>query len=198
MDEKTFLLALFVGLVLLDGGLGNWASRKYGARLPCFYTKTGARYAANALTKGSWVMYPLTILILALSVNGGLALWNDTYSIWLVALGFAFMLAATWVNYLGRRDLAKNFTPTTATSRGQKLVTTGVLSAVRHPIYLGFVLLDAGMALVAANALGAALFALSVAGLVIRARNEERELAAKFGKKYSGYARRVPGFIPRP
>jgi protein-S-isoprenylcysteine O-methyltransferase Ste14 len=197
VDEKTFLMVLFTSLVLLEAGLGNWAARRHGAKLPRFYTKAGAKYAWRVLEKGGWVIYALTLLIVGLMANAYAALWNGAYSLPLVGAGFVLILAATWVNYLGKRDLAKNFVASTSTTRGQTLVTTGIFARVRHPVYLGFVLLDAGMALVAVNAAGAALFALSVVGLVLRARKEEEELVKKFGKKYADYAKRVPGFVPR-
>ena len=79
----------------------------------------------------------------------------------------------------------------------QELVTSGIRSRVRHPIYLGHLCevfgWCVGTGLVPLYAL--ALFALATGAIMIRI--EDRELEARFGQEYHVYKAQVPAVIPR-
>jgi protein-S-isoprenylcysteine O-methyltransferase Ste14 len=83
-----------------------------------------------------------------------------------------------------------------AQKRGE-LATTGVYSYVRHPQYVGFVLIMLGFLLQWPTILTLAMFPVLVFMYVRLARTEEREVRAAFGGVYDDYAARVPAFIPR-
>ena len=78
----------------------------------------------------------------------------------------------------------------------QQLMTTGIRSRVRHPIYLGHLCEIAGWCiatgLVALYAV--AIFALITGAVMIRM--EDRELEARFGETFRAYRQRVPGVLP--
>lgn len=79
----------------------------------------------------------------------------------------------------------------------QQLVTTGIRSRVRHPIYLGhlceILAWCIGTGLEPLYALAG--FAILTGALMIRI--EDRELEARFGEQYRGYRASVPVVIPR-
>jgi protein-S-isoprenylcysteine O-methyltransferase Ste14 len=77
-----------------------------------------------------------------------------------------------------------------------KLATTGAYSYVRHPQYVGFILVLLGFLFQWPTLLTLAMFPVLVWMYVRLARAEEREALAKFGDEYVRYAKRVPGFIP--
>ena len=77
------------------------------------------------------------------------------------------------------------------------LATTGPYSYVRHPQYIGFVLVMFGFLLQWPTILTLAMFPVLVWMYARLARQEEREVAATFGKAYTDYAAHVPAFIPR-
>jgi protein-S-isoprenylcysteine O-methyltransferase Ste14 len=77
------------------------------------------------------------------------------------------------------------------------LVTTGPYSYVRHPQYVGFILVMFGFLLQWPTILTLAMFPVLVFMYVKLARNEEREALASFGDDYRRYMAEVPGFIPR-
>ena len=81
--------------------------------------------------------------------------------------------------------------------RRHSLATTGVYSYVRHPQYVGFILVMFGFLLQWPTLLTLAMFPVLVFMYVRLAKSEERESIAEFGDAYVGYARAVPGFIPR-
>jgi protein-S-isoprenylcysteine O-methyltransferase Ste14 len=80
--------------------------------------------------------------------------------------------------------------------RRQALVTTGPYSYVRHPQYVGFVLVMFGFLLQWPTILTLGMFPVLVFMYVRLAREEEREALSAFGKAYADYAARVPAFIP--
>ena len=79
----------------------------------------------------------------------------------------------------------------------QQLVTTGIRSRVRHPIYLGhlceILAWCVGTGLIALYVL--AVFAVITGAVMIRM--EDRELEGRFGEAYREYRARVPAVIPR-
>jgi protein-S-isoprenylcysteine O-methyltransferase Ste14 len=81
-------------------------------------------------------------------------------------------------------------------ARGQ-LVTTGIYGYVRHPQYLGFLLLTLGMN-VLWIAISTVLLWPILAILYYRlAKEEDKELEERFGEEYRKYKRMVPMLIPR-
>jgi protein-S-isoprenylcysteine O-methyltransferase Ste14 len=83
-----------------------------------------------------------------------------------------------------------------AQRRGE-LAATGPYARVRHPQYLGFILVMFGFLLQWPTLLTLAMFPVLVWMYVRLARQEEREALAAFGEDYARYAERVPGFLPR-
>jgi protein-S-isoprenylcysteine O-methyltransferase Ste14 len=81
--------------------------------------------------------------------------------------------------------------------RRHALATTGAYSYVRHPQYVGFVLVMFGFLLQWPTLLTLAMFPVLVFMYVRLARVEERETLAEFGAAYEQYMRDVPAFIPR-
>ncbi len=88
--------------------------------------------------------------------------------------------------------------PELKANEGQRLVTTGPFSVMRHPTYLAHILILVGVFLITGyTGTGfLALFDLLISDSVIIPL-EERELQARFGDDYREYKRRVPKFLPR-
>lgn len=81
--------------------------------------------------------------------------------------------------------------------KSHSLATTGPYSYVRHPQYVGFVLVMFGFLLQWPTILTLAMFPFLVWMYARLAWQEERDTSATFGKSYTDYAARVPAFIPR-
>ncbi|TIT14084.1 MAG: isoprenylcysteine carboxylmethyltransferase family protein [Mesorhizobium sp.] len=76
------------------------------------------------------------------------------------------------------------------------LATSGPYSYVRHPQYVGFILVMLGFLVQWPTLLTLAMFPVLVVMYVRLARAEEREAIAAFGDVYRNYMTQVPGFIP--
>jgi protein-S-isoprenylcysteine O-methyltransferase Ste14 len=81
--------------------------------------------------------------------------------------------------------------------RRQALATTGPYACVRHPQYVGFILIMLGFVLQWPTLLTVLMFPLLVAMYVRLARREEGETAVAFGDQYLRFAARTPGWIPQ-
>ena len=79
-----------------------------------------------------------------------------------------------------------------------KLVTIGIYSVTRHPIYTAFFFIFSGILITAHNLFMLGFILLFYLYLVIFMRNtEEKWLAKKFGQEYLEYAKRTPRILPK-
>jgi protein-S-isoprenylcysteine O-methyltransferase Ste14 len=109
----------------------------------------------------------------------------------LIVLGLAFIV-------LARRELGRQGQPTDPGLPTSMLVTTGVFSVSRNPLYLGVVCFLVGVAL-AVNLPWVLILLLPslVACHYVLIAPEERYLVARFGKEYRVYAAIVHRWIGR-
>jgi protein-S-isoprenylcysteine O-methyltransferase Ste14 len=80
----------------------------------------------------------------------------------------------------------------------RSLATTGPYGYVRHPQYVGFILVMLGFLVQWPTILTLAMFPVLTVMYVKLARDEERAVRAQFGEAYYKYAAEVPAFIPKP
>lgn len=78
-----------------------------------------------------------------------------------------------------------------------KLVTTGLYSYIRHPQYLGFLLITLGMNIQWLTFIMLALWPVLVVLYYRLSKTEEKEAEKRYGENYLKYKLSVPGFIPR-
>jgi protein-S-isoprenylcysteine O-methyltransferase Ste14 len=77
------------------------------------------------------------------------------------------------------------------------LATTGIYAWIRHPQYVGFVLIMFGFLLQWPTLLTVAMFPVLVFMYWRLAKREEKEVLAEHGEAYALYMREVPGYFPR-
>src|SRR6266536_3332727 len=78
-----------------------------------------------------------------------------------------------------------------------RLAATGIYARLRHPQYVGFILVMFGFLVQWPTLLTLAMFPVLVFMYVRLARVEEREALRAFGEQYRAYMEDVPAFIPR-
>ena len=81
--------------------------------------------------------------------------------------------------------------------RSGKLATTGPYARIRHPQYIGFVLVLTGFLVQWPTLLTLAMYPVLIWMYVRLARAEERETRVRFGAEFDRYAQNVPAFFPR-
>ena len=78
-----------------------------------------------------------------------------------------------------------------------ELATTGPYGYVRHPQYVGFILVMLGFLVQWPTLLTLAMFPILVIMYVRLAHQEEQEVRTEFGQVYDRYAARTPAWFPR-
>jgi len=84
-----------------------------------------------------------------------------------------------------------------AAQQGHQMASTGVYAHLRHPQYVGFILIMFGFLLQWPTLLTLSMFPVLVVMYVRLAHAEERDVLAEFGERYRRYMTEVPGFLPR-
>lgn len=79
--------------------------------------------------------------------------------------------------------------------RGQ-LVTSGIYSKIRHPLYSGTLLIMLGYIVFSPKWTSVIVFGTTVVYLVVGIWLEDRKLKATFGEEYVAYKTRVPSLFP--
>jgi len=122
---------------------------------------------------------------------------NYTFMPWLAWLGAAVFVLALWLFYRTHHDLGRNWSVTLEIREQHKLVTSGVYSRLRHPMYSAFWLWALAQALLLPNWIA------GPAGLVgfgtlflFRIGREERMMEEMFGDEYRRYVECTDRIIP--
>lgn len=84
-----------------------------------------------------------------------------------------------------------------AARRNGQLATSGPYARVRHPQYLGFILIMFGFLIQWPTLITLVMFPVLAFMYARLARREEREVCAEFGPEYDRYAANTPAFLPR-
>lgn len=93
--------------------------------------------------------------------------------------------------------IAKGWDVLYAAQQKHELATTGIYARLRHPQYLGFILVISGFLLQWPTLLTLAMYPVLVVMYLRLARQEEQTAIHEFGDQYRSYKDRVPAFIPR-
>ncbi|MEO0497548.1 MAG: isoprenylcysteine carboxylmethyltransferase family protein [Pseudomonadota bacterium] len=132
----------------------------------------------------------LMVLFAALAWLGSPANQPDTWQLW---LGAGLAIAGLTLDALGAAHLLRHKTAVLPHRAASTLVSSGVFGISRNPIYVGYVAILVGIAILRPgliSALCVCTFAILLLKLAIEP--EEAHLSAKFGTDWQDYAERVP------
>jgi protein-S-isoprenylcysteine O-methyltransferase Ste14 len=111
--------------------------------------------------------------------------------------GVALAAAGVALHLRARRSLGHFWSGPVAVRARHTVVTGGPYALVRHPLYLGILLLAAGSALAHPSLAVVCAAAGLAAGIAYKIPVEERVLRATCGDAYARYAAEVPALVPR-
>ena len=159
------------------------------------------RTARRGTTVESWI-YRIIIFAGALLIAPWTARTLGESRIWPISDYGAYalvglMLVGLALTWWARIQLGRLWSSAITRKDEHRLVDSGPYALVRHPIYTGIIIALVATAATEATPvalLGAAIIAI---GLWVKARAEERFLAAELGPDaYESYRRRVPMLVP--
>ncbi len=111
--------------------------------------------------------------------------------------GIIVILVGFIVRWAAILQLGKMFTVDVSINSGHRLKTNGLYAVVRHPSYLGLLLILLGVGLFTGNIAALLIVCVpSLLALVYRMQVEENALIAEFGPDYLDYKNRVARIIP--
>jgi protein-S-isoprenylcysteine O-methyltransferase Ste14 len=116
---------------------------------------------------------------------------------WLTWVGVFIMVSGVVFRRYAIAVLGKFFTATVQIRQDHQIIRAGPYRYIRHPSYLGILILALGDGIALANWLSLLLcIVLPVIGIMQRIKVEERELARHFGEEYQEYRKSTWRIIP--
>ena len=128
--------------------------------------------------------------------------WSDRVGFWTIDgdairwLGVALVAVGGTLRLVTVFILGNRFSGLVAIQRGHQLVTTGLYGVIRHPSYLGALLLLFGWGLAFRSVIGVLLGVMLIPPIVARMNAEEGLLRSQFGSEYDSYRARTSRLIP--
>ena len=139
----------------------------------------------------------LEIIPALYAATGAPAFADYVFRPWQAWLGAAVFAGSLWLFYRTHKDLGRNWSVTLEVREQHMLVTSGVYSRVRHPMYSAFWLWALAQALLLPNWIA------GPAGLVgfgtlffLRIGREERMMSETFGDEYRRYVEQTSRVLP--
>jgi protein-S-isoprenylcysteine O-methyltransferase Ste14 len=187
---------------LSTGVIGAWVAAELATQLRWRWRAEGRARGRSPRARD------LTFLAVFAGVGGGVTLAQAAARAhvatlpggawWPVIAGLAITVAGAGLRLWAIVTLGRFFRFVVAIQPGHRVVDRGPYRLIRHPSYTGLLVgvMGVGLALDDWVAL-AAISVLSLAGLLVRIRAEERALLGALGAEYADYMARTSRLIPR-
>ena len=145
-----------------------------------------------------WVLFLFIAIGYFLSFRIGMTGIGRIYH-WdtLFTIGAILVITGLIIRITSILTLKQHFTYTVTKIEDHELIETGLYKYIRHPGYLGQLIIFAGVATSLSNWLSVLFMIIPVfSGYVYRIRTEERFMIEHMGQKYIDYQKRTKRLIP--
>jgi protein-S-isoprenylcysteine O-methyltransferase Ste14 len=189
MDIKLIIIIVFAYLYgISEIILGVRQGRKW------------KRNIVNSGDKGSfWLLFILIAVGYALSFSiaatrlGRIYHWNAFFAIGAIVIIVGLIIRITSI-----MTLKQHFTYTVTKIENHELIEAGLYKSIRHPGYLGQLIIFIGTSISLSNWLSVLFMIIPVLlGFIYRIKVEERFMIEQMGEKYIGYQKRTKRLIPK-
>lgn len=147
---------------------------------------TTGRYSLFLLVAGHGISG--TAILLYLYFDGGCGVAG-------MVMGLILLLAGFYGRVVGIRKMGASYHRMIIIPAGG-LVTDGIYSLVRHPLYFFYTLEMVGLFMVRPNSFSLCTLFLVISAILWRIRAEDPLLAKTYGAEFEAYRRRTKSFIP--
>ena len=153
--------------------------------------KSGDKASIWILTVLIGIGYLLSFSIGA-TTTGRINHWDTFFTI-----GMIIVLSGLIIRISSISTLKQHFTYTVAKIENHELIENGLYKRIRHPGYLGQLIIFAGISTSLSNWLSVLLMIIPVlVGYLYRIKTEERFMVENMGQKYIDYQKRTKKLIP--
>jgi protein-S-isoprenylcysteine O-methyltransferase Ste14 len=172
----------------------------FAAEITIALTRRTAKGEGRLRDRGSqlvlWIA--ITLALTACEVIAGMRFARMAASPkWLTAAALILLVAGLAVRWTAILTLRKSFSVNVAIRPSQQICNTGLYRWIRHPSYLGLLLVFIAVGLHARNWISFGMvIALPGAALLYRIQVEERALREAFGEQYAAYAKNTSRLLP--
>ena len=160
-----------------------------------FKPKVTGRDKPGPADKMTLLMFLLSYLISALAA--GIFLLTDKNT---ALIPFLIGLVVIAAGFAGRiialRKISSSYSQLMTPDKQAALITDGVYSRIRHPLYLFYAMEMLGLLLIRFNWISLAMLAVDLVNTVYRIRREEILLDQRYGSRYREYCRTTKRLIP--
>ncbi len=140
-----------------------------------------------SISIGFWLSF-----IIASTKIGRIYHWNTFF-----VIGSFLVLTGLIIRVTSIMKLRQQFTYTVTSLENHELIETGLYKIIRHPGYLGQLIIFLGISVCLSNWLSILLMIISVlSGYIFRINVEERFMIERMGQKYFDYRKRTKKLIP--
>ena len=116
-------------------------------------------------------------------------------SYWLQKIGWGLLILSLIIVWIAQTQMAKSWRIGIDEKNKSELVTHGLFSVSRNPIFLGIMLANIGLFMVIPNAFTLLIISLSTTSINTQIRLEENFLKKEFGAEYETYLKKVRRWI---
>lgn len=142
-----------------------------------------------------WIVISISITIGFFKAN--YSLWSDFNSS-IALLGLIIFATGVAIRWTAILQLSKEFTVDVAVSKKHQLHTTGMYKYVRHPSYLGLLLICLGLSIAMNSIISLLIVSLPILFVTLyRIQIEESILRVEFGQVYENYMQTTHRIIPK-
>jgi protein-S-isoprenylcysteine O-methyltransferase Ste14 len=141
-----------------------------------------------SISAGYWLSF-----IIGSTRIGRVYPWNTFF-----AIGAILVVTGLIIRVISILTLKKQFTYTVTKIENHELIETGLYKRIRHPGYLGQLIIFTGIATTLSNWLSIIFMFVPVfLGFIYRIRVEEKFMTEQMGQKYIDYQKRTNKLIPK-
>lgn len=159
----------------------------------------GISIVKTSSDKGSlWLLYILITIGYALSFSiGATKIGRTNHWDAFFAVGVVLTVTGLMIRIHSILTLKQYFTYSVAKVDDHQLVETGLYKVIRHPGYLGQVMIFVGISISLSNWLSVLLMMIPITiGYIYRIKVEERFMLEQLGEDYLNYQKRTKRIIP--
>lgn len=144
------------------------------------------------------VLLGIWVLPLVSALTPWLERFDFTLPTWAFGGGAFLFVASLGLRWRAQTDLGRQWSHTVEIAAAQTLVTHGVYSRLRHPLYVSLILWAAAQPFLLQNLVSGLGGGVAVSLLwLIRVPREEAMMAEHFGEEYRAYMSRTGRIFPR-